>query len=213
MEEQPAISTTHLRRSFPTRQRNLHRLLGRRTPQFCALDDVSLSVPPGQTLGILGDDGAGKSTLLRLISGGLAPSSGEVKTSGRICSVIDAGRAGAARSTALSYLTGTASQLNIRKKQVRLKLPEIMEFSGISDLRRPLEPRVSSTWVRLTFAAAVALEPQILLVDDCLALTDALFQQKCLDRLGRLKARGRDDPPCFAGPRNDSRALRAGNPA
>jgi len=190
MEEQPAISTVHLRRSFPARDRKLPRLLGRRPPEFCALDDVCLSVPSGQTLGILGDDGAGKSTFLRLISGALAPSSGDVKTSGRIRPVIEAGRAATGRSTALSYIMRTASEVNIRRRQVRGKLAEIMECSGISDLKRPLEARASSTGVRLSFATAVTLDPQILLLDDCLALTDPLFQQKCMDRLGRLKTEG-----------------------
>lgn len=84
----------------------------------------------------------------------------------------------------------TASQLDIRRKHARSKLPEVIEFSGIPDPKRPLESRMSSTWVRLAFAAAVALDPHILLVDDCLALTDPLFQQKCMDRLGRLKGGG-----------------------
>ncbi len=193
MQEQPAVSVVHLRHCFPTRERRLRRLLGplkRRGTDFTVLDDICLSVEAGHTLGILGDDGAGRTTLLRLISGAMTPTSGEVRTSGRVCSVIGNRRLNPGPSTGLSYIRRTASQLNLSKKLIRQKLPEIATFSGLSDLKRPLGSDLSPSWIRLAFSLAVALDPDVLLIDDCLALTDPVFQQSCHDRLGRMKASG-----------------------
>ncbi len=193
MHEQPAVSVVHLRHSFPTRERRLRGLLGplkRRVPESTVLDDVCLSVETGNTLGILGDDGAGKTTLLRLISGALAPISGEVSASGRVCSVIGSRSLHSGPSTALSYIQRTASRFGLSKKLLRQKLPDIAAFAGLTDLKRPLGSHLSPAWIRLAFSLAVSLDPDVLLVDDCLTLTDALFQQKCHDRLGRLRAGG-----------------------
>lgn len=193
MREKPAISVVHLRQLFPTRRGRLPDLLGplkRPIPQFAALDDVCLSVAAGQTVGIVGGDGAGKTTLLRVISGGLRPTSGEVKTTGRTCSVIATRSAQAGPRPALSHIQRTASRLGLRKRQIREKLPEIAAFAGLADLKRPLESDLSPSWIRLAFSLAVGLDPDVLLLDDCLAFTDPLFRCKCLDLLTRIKSTG-----------------------
>jgi lipopolysaccharide transport system ATP-binding protein len=93
-------------------------------------------------------------------------------------------------STALAYIQRTASRLGLSKKQIRQKSPDIAAFAGLSDMKRPLGYHLSPSWIRLAFSAAVALDPDVLLIDDCLALTDPLFQQKCHDEVGRIKSGG-----------------------
>lgn len=157
-----------------------------------ALKDVSFEVKHGQVLGVVGKNGAGKSTLLKLLSKVTAPTLGSIKTKGRIASLLEVGTGFHPELTGREniYLNGTI--LGMTKREVKIKLDEIAEFAGISRyLETPVKRYSSGMMVRLGFSVAAHLEPEILIVDEVLAVGDADFQKKCLGKLGEAGKSGR----------------------
>jgi lipopolysaccharide transport system ATP-binding protein len=159
---------------------------------FWALQDVSFSVPQGTVLGIIGKNGAGKSTLLKVLSRITEPTSGVAYVSGRIGSLLEVGTGFHPELTGREniYLNGTI--LGMRRKEIARHFDEIVAFSGIEKfLETPVKRYSSGMYVRLAFAVAAHLEPEVLLVDEVLAVGDAEFQRKCLGKMQQVAHAGR----------------------
>jgi len=173
------------------KDRVLH-LRGQRHEDFWALKELDLSVPSGQTLGMLGHNGSGKSTLLKCIAGILLPTTGEVRVRGRIASLLELGAGFHPDLSGRENVFINASFLGISRKEVDKRLDEIIAFAGLEHfIDNQVKYYSSGMFVRLGFAVAVNVDPDILLVDEVLAVGDEVFQQKCLDRVAEFQAEGR----------------------
>lgn len=149
-----------------------------------ALKDVSFDVEQGQVLGIIGKNGAGKSTLLKLLSRVTAPTTGIIKAKGRIASLLEVGTGFHPELTGRENIFLNGAILGMTKPEIRSKFDEIVDFSGVARyVDTPVKRYSSGMYVRLAFAVAAFLEPEILIVDEVLAVGDAEFQQKCLGRM------------------------------
>jgi lipopolysaccharide transport system ATP-binding protein len=157
-----------------------------------ALNDVSFEVKQGEVLGIVGRNGAGKSTLLKILSQITAPSSGHIGVKGRIASLLEVGTGFHPELTGRenTYLNGAI--LGMKKAEIDHKLDEIVAFSEVEQfIDTPVKRYSSGMYVRLAFAVAAHLDPEILLVDEVLAVGDAAFQKKCLGKMGDVSREGR----------------------
>jgi lipopolysaccharide transport system ATP-binding protein len=157
-----------------------------------ALKDLSFDVQPGEAVGIIGRNGAGKSTLLKILSRITDPTEGEITLHGRVASLLEVGTGFHPELTGREniYLNGTI--LGMRKSEIDLKFDEIVDFSEIDTfLDTPVKRYSSGMYVRLAFAVAAHLDPEILLVDEVLAVGDAAFQKKCIGKMGEVGHQGR----------------------
>lgn len=157
-----------------------------------ALRDVSFEVPVGEVLGVIGRNGAGKSTLLKILSRITEPTSGEVRIRGRVASLLEVGTGFHPELTGREnvYLNGTI--LGMHKKEIDYKFDEIVEFSGVEKfLDTPIKRYSSGMKVRLAFAVAANLDPEILIIDEVLAVGDADFQKKCMGKMRDVADSGR----------------------
>ncbi|ABK44926.1 ABC transporter related protein [Magnetococcus marinus MC-1] len=149
-----------------------------------ALKDIDLKVPQGEILGIIGKNGAGKSTLLKLLSRVTAPTRGAIYVQGRIASLLEVGTGFHPELTGRENIFLNGAILGMKRAEIRKKLDEIVEFSGVAKyLDTPVKRYSSGMHVRLAFAVAAHLEPDILIVDEVLAVGDAEFQAKCLGKM------------------------------
>jgi lipopolysaccharide transport system ATP-binding protein len=156
-----------------------------------ALKDLNFSVQQGEALGIIGRNGAGKSTLLKILSQVTSPTSGEVKVKGRIASLLEVGTGFHPELTGREniYLNGAIMGMN--RDEVNRKFDEIVDFSGVEKfIDTPVKRYSSGMYVRLAFAVAAHLEPEILVVDEVLAVGDAEFQKKCLGKMNEVASTG-----------------------
>jgi len=157
-----------------------------------ALDDVSFTVQQGEALGIIGRNGAGKSTLLKILSRVTAPTSGVVKVKGRIGSLLEVGTGFHPELTGRENVYLNGAILGMKKEEVTRKFDEIVDFSGVEKfIDTPVKRYSSGMYVRLAFAVAAHLDPEILIVDEVLAVGDAEFQKKCLGKMGDVASEGR----------------------
>lgn len=159
---------------------------------FWALKDVSFDVEQGSVIGIIGRNGAGKSTLLKILTRITEPSSGEAFINGRVASLLEVGTGFHPDLTGREnvYMNGTI--LGMKKREIASKFDEIVAFSELEQfIDTPVKRYSSGMYVRLAFAVAAHLEPEILLVDEVLAVGDAAFQQKCLGKMGEVAKTGR----------------------
>ncbi|MCU0441502.1 MAG: ABC transporter ATP-binding protein [Bacteroidia bacterium] len=173
------------------RIRNMSKLNAQDETLFKALNDISFSVNKGEVLGIIGHNGAGKSTLLKILSRITEPTSGEIKLNGRVSALLEVGTGFHPELTGRDniYMNGTI--LGMTKKEIDYKLDEIIDFSGIeTHIDTPVKFYSSGMKVRLGFAVAAHLEPEILIIDEVLAVGDVEFQQKCL---GKMQHVSRDE--------------------
>jgi lipopolysaccharide transport system ATP-binding protein len=157
-----------------------------------ALKDINFEVRQGEALGIIGRNGAGKSTLLKILSQVTSPTTGAVKIKGKIASLLEVGTGFHPELTGREnvYLNGAIMGMN--REEVRRKFDEIVEFSGVEQfIDTPVKRYSSGMYVRLAFAVAAHLEPEILLIDEVLAVGDAQFQKKCLGKMGEVVLGGR----------------------
>ena len=158
---------------------------------FWALRGVDLSVTRGETLGIVGQNGSGKSTLLQLVAGTLTPSEGKVHTHGRIAALLELGSGFNPEFTGRENVYLNAAILGLPRAQIQARFDEIAAFAGIGQfIDQPVKNYSSGMVVRLAFAVSVCVEPDILIVDEALAVGDAAFQFKCLQRIRELSERG-----------------------
>jgi lipopolysaccharide transport system ATP-binding protein len=159
---------------------------------FWALRDVSFTVKQGEVLGVIGRNGAGKSTLLKILSRVTAPTEGVVKIKGRIASLLEVGTGFHHELTGRENIFLNGAILGMTKAEIRRKLDEIIAFAEIEEfIDTPVKRYSSGMYVRLAFAVAAHLEPEILIVDEVLAVGDAQFQKKCLGKMGQVAAQGR----------------------
>ena len=173
----------------------LTRVAGRDTPVQpfrWALNDISFDVPRGECVAIVGHNGAGKSVLLRVLSRVIRPTCGEADLYGSVGAMLDIGVGFNRDLTGRENVYLQGAILGIKKRDLELKFQEIVTFSGIGDLiEQPLKSFSNGTQVRLAFAIAVQLEPEILLMDEVLAVADEEFVGSCVRKLNHLKREGR----------------------
>jgi lipopolysaccharide transport system ATP-binding protein len=159
---------------------------------FLALDNVSFEVKQGEVLGIIGRNGAGKSTLLKILSQVTLPSSGQIRIKGRIASLLEVGTGFHPDLTGRENVFLNGAILGMTKAEIRRKFDAIVAFSEIEEfIDTPVKRYSSGMYVRLAFAVAAHLEPEILIVDEVLAVGDASFQKKCLGKMGQVSREGR----------------------
>lgn len=163
---------------------------GARQP-FVALDDVSITVRRGESLGIIGPNGSGKSTTLRVMAGITPPTKGTVRTNGRVSALLELGSGFHPQITGRENAILNAVLLGLTLSEARDVLPEIIEFSDLGGfIDQPMRTYSSGMFFRLGFAVAVHVQPEVLLIDEVLAVGDARFQQKCMDHIHGLRRRG-----------------------
>ena len=159
---------------------------------FWALKDVSFEVKEGSTLGLIGRNGSGKSTLLKIISGVLTPSTGQVVRPVSTAALLELGAGFQLDMTGRENIYLNSSILGRSKKDTSLVIDEIIDFSGIKDfIDTPVKFYSSGMYARLGFAIAIHTDPELLLVDEILAVGDAPFQKKCLNKIKEMQNEGR----------------------
>jgi lipopolysaccharide transport system ATP-binding protein len=157
-----------------------------------ALRDVSFEIQQGDTLGIIGKNGAGKSTLLKILSRVTTPTEGAIKIKGRIASLLEVGTGFHPELTGKENIYMNGAILGMTKREIDRKFDEIVDFAGVQlYINTPVKRYSSGMYVRLAFAVAAHLEPEILIVDEVLAVGDADFQKKCLGKMGDVASHGR----------------------
>lgn len=161
-------------------------------PHMLALNDVSFEVKRGEVLGIIGRNGAGKSTLLKILSDVTSPTKGTVKIKGRVASLLEVGTGFHPELTGRENIYLNGAILGMTKKEIVDKFDEIVAFAEVEKfIDTPVKRYSSGMYVRLAFAVAAHLEPEILIVDEVLAVGDAQFQKKCLGKMGEVSKAGR----------------------
>jgi ABC-type polysaccharide/polyol phosphate transport system ATPase subunit len=159
---------------------------------FPALEGVSFEVERGETVGIIGQNGAGKSTLLKLLCGVTRPSSGSLEAHGTIASILELGTGFHPEFSGRDNAALNAAILGLTPAEVRQRLPQILEFSELgSFLDRPVKTYSSGMYMRLAFSVAVNVNPDILVIDEALAVGDGHFQKKCIDKIRDFQDEGR----------------------
>ena len=168
------------------------RLQRRHKEVFCALQDVSFRVEQGESMAIIGANGAGKSTLLSLVAGLTRPNEGRMEVNGKVAALLELGTGFHADLTGSENVFLNASILGLSRKRARECFDSIVDFSGIGDfIHQPIRTYSSGMVMRLAFSVAIHVEPDILIIDEVLAVGDAAFQEKCFDRICELKRAGK----------------------
>jgi len=163
-----------------------------RVEPFYALRDVSFRVERGESLAVMGKNGAGKSTLLSLVAGLVPPDRGSVVVEGRVAALLELGSGFHPDLTGMENIQLNAALLGFSRKQTVARLEQIVDFAEIADfIREPLRTYSTGMMMRLAFSVAVNLDPDILLIDEVLAVGDAGFQAKCFDRVLDFRRRGK----------------------
>lgn len=160
--------------------------------EFTAVDEISLDIKAGTTVGLLGQNGSGKSTLLKLIGGIVAPTTGTVQARGRMAALLELGAGFHPDLSGRENVYLNAAILGLSRAQIDERFDDILEFSGIGDfIETAVKFYSSGMYVRLAFAVAVHTDPDVLLVDEVLAVGDEAFQRKCMDRIHQFREEGR----------------------
>ena len=195
----PAIDVRHLSKKYPIyKQRGdkLRELLGlTRSPlhqEFWALREVSFVVEAGQTLGIIGDNGSGKSTLLQILAGIMRQSLGDCFVEGKVAALLELGSGFNPEFTGRENVFMNGAILGMERRQMELRFDLIARFAEIGDfMEQPVKTYSSGMFMRLAFAVAVNVDPEILLVDEALAVGDLVFQHRCMHRMNQLRQKGK----------------------
>lgn len=163
-----------------------------RSEDFWALKGINLQIPLGATVGLIGRNGSGKSTLLKIISRILYPTKGEIKVNGRVSTLLELGAGFHPDFTGRENIYLNASILGLTRKEIKERLNDIIAFAELGDfIDNPVRNYSSGMYMRLGFAVAVHVEPDILLIDEVLAVGDLAFQEKCLVRIRELQKQGK----------------------
>ena len=159
--------------------------------EFSAMEDVSFDICKGETVGIIGRNGSGKSTLLQLICGILKPSSGSVLVNGRVSALLELGAGFNPEFTGRENVYFHGALMGFSKAQMDERFDEIAAFADIGEfIDQPVRTYSSGMFVRLAFSAAISVDPDILVIDEALAVGDAKFQGRCFDRISAIRNRG-----------------------
>lgn len=173
-----------LKETFSFTRKKYHR-------DFYALKDISFEVNKGETIGIIGQNGSGKSTLLKILSGVLTQTSGEIQVNGKISALLELGAGFNPDMTGLENIRLNGTIMGFSKDEIDSKIDRIIEFADIGQfINQPVKLYSSGMFVRLAFAVAINVEPEILIVDEALAVGDIRFQQKCFREIERFKKTG-----------------------
>lgn len=158
---------------------------------FYALRDISFDVEKGETVGIIGTNGSGKSTILKIITGVISPTEGQVRVDGKVSALLELGAGFDMEYSGIENIYMNGAVLGFTREQMEAKKDEILEFADIGDfVHQPVKTYSSGMLVRLAFALAINVEPEILIIDEALAVGDAFFQAKCFHKLEEIKAGG-----------------------
>jgi ABC-type polysaccharide/polyol phosphate transport system ATPase subunit len=159
--------------------------------EFTALRDISFDIPKGQTVGVIGRNGSGKSTLLTLLARIYRPTSGTIKVEGRVATLLELGAGFHPEFTGIENIFLNGVILGMPRAELEKRLPSIIEFAGVEEfIDTPVKHYSSGMITRLGFSVAVHLEPDVLLVDEVLAVGDHEFQEKCYTKIEEFKKRG-----------------------
>lgn len=173
-----------LKESLSLSHKNYHR-------DFFALSGISFQVKKGETVGIIGTNGSGKSTILKIITGVLTPTDGSVRVSGVISALLELGAGFNMDYTGIENVYMNGTMMGFSRSQMEQKLPDILEFADIGDfVYQPVKTYSSGMFVRLAFALAINVEPEILIVDEALSVGDVFFQAKCYRRMEEIRKNG-----------------------
>ncbi len=194
----PAVVVDHVTKEFKLykdRRTSLKERFTKRRPSrydmFKALDDITLNVPTGSTYGLIGSNGSGKSTLLKLMANIHRPTGGSITHSGRISALLELGAGFHPELSGRDNIYLNGSILGMTRKQVDAAMDSIVSFSGIEEfIDTPVKVYSSGMYVRLGFSIAVNLDPEILIIDEIIAVGDEEFQRRCFDYLYELRKRG-----------------------
>ena|SRR5687768_12136171 len=192
-----AVHASNLTKHYRLYARPIDRLLELVTPSprhqtFAALEEVSFEIQRGETVGLIGQNGAGKSTLLKLLCGVSVPTSGRLETRGHIASILELGTGFHPEFTGRDNAALNAAVLGLTPAEVRDRLPLILEFSELGAfLDQPVKTYSSGMYMRLAFSVAVNVDPDLLVIDEALAVGDGHFQKKCIDRIREFQDRGK----------------------
>lgn len=199
MSSEIAIRAQSLGKAFPIYDKPHHRLLQMLSPgprerwfrEFQALRDVSFEVRRGETVGIVGRNGSGKSTLLQLICGTLTPSSGTVEVRGRVAALLELGAGFNPEFTGRENVYLNGSLLGLTREQLNAKFDDIAAFADIGEfMEQPVKSYSSGMYIRLAFAVAINVSPDILVIDEALSVGDEAFQRKCFARIDAIRGAG-----------------------
>ena len=193
-----AIKVDHVTKVYKLFDRPIDRLKESLRPghkeyhkKFYALRDISFEVEAGQFVGIIGTNGSGKSTMLKLITGVLTPTSGELAVNGRISALLELGAGFNMEYTGIENIYMNGTMMGYSRKEMERKLPEILNFAEIGGfVHQPVKTYSSGMFVRLAFALAINVEPEILIVDEALAVGDVFFQAKCYKKINEIRENG-----------------------
>ncbi len=159
--------------------------------KFYALNGLSFSVEKGQTVGIIGTNGSGKSTILKIITGVLSPTSGQVTVNGTVSALLELGAGFNMDYTGIENIYMNGSMMGFSRREMDAKLADILDFADIGDfVNQPVKTYSSGMFVRLAFALAINVEPEILIVDEALSVGDVFFQAKCYRRMEEIRQKG-----------------------
>ena len=192
----PAIEVTGLGKTYTLYPRSSDRLLhalipSRSYPTFDALKDVSLSIPRGTTVGVIGQNGAGKSTLLQLITGTLHPSAGNMNIEGRVAALLELGAGMEPEFSGRENIYLNATILGLSRPDVDARFDDIVAFSELGEfIDQPVKTYSSGMFMRLAFSVVAHVDADVLIIDEALAVGDALFVQKCMRFLNAFKKTG-----------------------
>lgn len=199
MSDKNVISVQHLSKMYKLYDKPSDRLkesLGlsrkKKYREHYALHDVNFNIHEGECVGIIGVNGSGKSTILKIITGVLAPTTGEVKVNGRISALLELGAGFNTEYSGLEnvYLNGT--MIGFSEEEIDAKLDDILAFADIGDyIHQPVKTYSSGMFVRLAFAVAINIDPEILIVDEALSVGDVFFQAKCYHKFEEFKKQGK----------------------
>lgn len=198
MSSDVAIRLKHVSKCYQTYKKPIHRIiqafLGQRRKlyaEFWALRGIDLAVSKGETVGILGKNGSGKSTLLQIIAGTLTPTDGTVDVHGRVSAILELGAGFNPEFTGVENARLNATIMGVSSAELEDRLPDIIEFSELADfINQPVKTYSSGMYVRLAFSVAINMLPEVLIIDEALAVGDVRFQRKCFRKLERLSNDG-----------------------
>ena len=198
MEKNLAISVQDVTKIYRLYDKPIDRLLEAMSitkktyhKKFFALDKISFEIEKGTTVGIIGTNGSGKSTILKIITGVLNPSSGSVEVDGNISALLELGAGFNMDYTGIENIYMNGTMMGFGREEMEKKLPEILEFADIGDfVHQPVKTYSSGMFVRLAFALAINVEPEILIVDEALSVGDVFFQAKCYKKMDEIRQKG-----------------------
>lgn len=198
MDKNMAISVRDVSKIYKLYDKPIDRLKEALSPrhkkyhkEFFALDKLSFDVEKGSTVGIIGTNGSGKSTILKIITGVLNPTTGSVNVDGNISALLELGAGFNADYTGIENIYMNGTMMGFSREEMEKKLPEILDFADIGDfVHQPVKTYSSGMFVRLAFALAINVEPDILIVDEALSVGDVFFQSKCYAKMEEIRKKG-----------------------